>query len=226
MLLARLVLWLVAACVALYFGAVQARIWRGLAVGFVLLAIGSLLPLTFLLLFGVAPGVVQALGAVAGIIASLLVTLGIQEYYAFTQTLDERESRFSLGWEVAALGGFLLFLVLAGPDSSVSVLRGLRIMENSSWVFLTLVNLGLIAKICRKLAGTPVNQGLAALAGVCTCIVLWRGSELYLDVYRFEAARFLWSGSSRLISFCSLTGEILAALGISAGLVYLARLLR
>ncbi len=222
MAFARVVLWTVAGGLAGYFGSSHARAWRSLAVGFVLLSVSELLGVTVSLLSGLLPEVLLVAGPVIGIVAVLVISHSLQEYHSFTQTLDEREGWVPFGWGMAGGGGLLLLLLLAGPEPTATVRRGLNIVANSNWVFLTLVNIGVICKVCSKLRGTPINKGLVLLAWVFAGIVLWKGCELYLDVYHLEVV----STPYRALSLFGLVGGVVSSIGVSATFAYFARLLR
>ena len=59
-------------------------------------------------------------------------------------------------------------------------------VENSIWVFLSLMNLELIRKIYVAIKDSTISKGFFAFGIVFLCIFLWKGSELYLQVYQWD----------------------------------------
>jgi hypothetical protein len=223
---ALVMLWVIAGGLALRFSIGNARVWRGVAVGFLLIPVSELIPATFSWLPGPQAGYALAMGHVVGIAAILVISHSLLDYYAFTQTLDERGSKLPLGLVLAAAIGAALLLLLAGPEPTAAVQRAIHIVENTIWVLLTLISIGLIRKICSNLKDTPISSGFLALTGVFGCIVLWKGSELYLDVYHLESLTESFPLRNQVVGLCGLIGNLLAGIGSGAMFAYLARLLR
>jgi hypothetical protein len=224
--LALVMLWIVAGGLALRFGLGNARVWRGMAVGFLLIPVSELVPLMFSGLSAPLPGYARAMGNVVGIAAILAISHSLQEYYAFTQTLEERGSKLPLGLVMVGAIAAALLLLLASPEPTAVVQRAIRIVENTNWVFLSVINIGLIRKIRSNLENSPVSRGFVALTGVFACIVLWKGCELYLDVYPLDLFKESSPLCYQVVRFCGYAGNLLAGLGAGAAFTYLARLLR
>ncbi|HEU0265059.1 MAG TPA: hypothetical protein VFR01_04965, partial [Geobacterales bacterium] len=115
-------------------------------------------------------------------------------------------------------------------------------IENANWVFLSLVNLDMIRKIYLQVRESPIAHGFMAFAVVFFCIFLWKGSELYLQVYLWDKEWF------DIVSFANMTGEasdaqlypdriafsqmvhqvagLFSGLSVGATFIYLFRLLR
>jgi len=102
----------------------------------------------------------------------------------------------------------------------------IRIVENTNWVFLSLINIDLIRKICINIKDTPISKGFVAFMVVFACIFLWKGSELYLDVYNLEAVKGAFPVRYQISTVCSLAGNFLASISVGATFLYLAKLLR
>jgi len=226
MQLALVVPWIVATGVALRFGIGNARAWSGMAIGFLLIPASELLPVALAWLPGPHSNYAPALGHLVGMAAVLTMHHSVQDYYTFTQTLEERGDRPSIGLPMVGAIAAAVVLLLVGPEPTAAVRRAIHMIENGNWVFLTLINIGLIGKIRHNLGDTPVSRGFFALAAVFGCIALWKGSELYLDVYQLDMFRESFPIGYQVASFGSVAGNVLASIGASATFIYLARLLR
>lgn len=223
---ALVVSWLVAAGLALRFGMGNARAWSSMAIGFLLIPASELLPVMLAWLPGPHTNYAPALGHLAGIAAILVVHHSVQDYYTFTQTLEERETRPLISLPMAGALGAAGVLLLASPEPTLLVNRAMHVVENTSWLLLALINVGLIRRIRRNLGDTPISKGFFALAAVFGCIALWKGGELYLDVYQLDLLRERFPLGYLAASFCSVAGDALASIGASATFISLARLLR
>ena len=59
-------------------------------------------------------------------------------------------------------------------------------LENSIWVFLSIINLELIRKIYAAIKDSDISKGFIAFGVVFICIFLWKGSDLYLQLYQWD----------------------------------------
>lgn len=220
--------WLVAGGISFYFSLGNARVWTSIAVGFFLILIGEIIPGALPFLPGLKDPYVLAMGHIIGTIAILVMSHGFQEYYVFTRTLEFGGSKLHvyLG-VVAVLAGSLIFLLI-NPIPDESVLRVIRIVENTNWVFLSLINIDLIRKIYLNIADSPISKGFAAFIVVFVCIFLWKGSQLYIDVYALDTQVIMDQFPVRyeISFFCNYIGNFLASISVGATFLYLARLLR
>lgn len=224
--LAMAVFWLIAGGVSFYFSIGNARVWTSIAVGFFLILIGEILPVALPFLPGLNDGYVLAMGHIIGTLSILLMSHGFQEYYVFTRTLDFGGSKLFVYLSVLGVVCASLVFLLINPEPTPDVRRMIRVVENTNWVFLSLINIDLIRKIFINIKDTPISRGFVAFMVVFACIFLWKGSELYLDVYHLEALQEAFPVRYQLATVCSLVGNFLASISVAATFIYLARLLR
>jgi hypothetical protein len=59
-------------------------------------------------------------------------------------------------------------------------------IEHAIWAFLCLMNLELIRKIYESIKDATISRGFIAFGVVFICILLWKGSELYLQVFQWD----------------------------------------
>ena len=224
--LALAVFWLIAGGVSFYFSIGNARVWTSIAVGFFLILIGEILPTALPFLPGLNDGYVLAMGHIVGTLSILIMSHGFQEYNVFTRTLDFEGSKLFVYLAVVGVIVASLVFLLINPEPTPEVRRVIRIVENTNWVFLSLINIDLIRKIYINIKDTPISQGFIAFMVVFACIFLWKGSELYLDVYNLEAIKTSYPVRYQISSLCSLAGNFLASISVGATFLYLAKLLR
>ena len=218
------VFWLVAGGVAFYFSIGNARVWTSIAVGFFLILLGEIIPGALPFLPGLDNQYILAMGHIIGTIAILVMSHGFQEYYVFTRTLDFEGNKLFVYLSVAGVICASLIFLLINPAPGPEVRRVIRIVENTNWVFLSLINIDLIRKIYLNVRDTPISNGFVAFMVVFACIFLWKGSQLYIDVYDLESKKDLINYT---ISYYShLGGNLLASLSVGATFIYLAKLLR
>jgi hypothetical protein len=232
--LLRVALWLVAGLISLYFSIGNARIWTSISTGFFLVFVSEA--------YHVAPwakhGVVLAMHSVVGTIAVLVITHGFMEYYVFSRTLESGgRKRVVYATTAAVLVGSLAFLlvnVVPRPET----IRHMRLVENTTWVVLSLINLDLLRKIYAQVKETPIGRGFVGFFVVFACVFLWRGSMLYLQVWGFDHdADALRPGAGSLdpadypfrVGLSTLTNHaasVLSSLSVGATFLYLARAMR
>lgn len=181
--LLQLVLWLVAAAISLYFSIGSARIWTSISTGFFLILVAEG--------YRVTPWArdprLEALHAIVGTIAILVLTHGFQEYYVFSRTLEAGGSKVAVYLVTfGVIAASFVFLVV-NPEPDAAAVRNIRLVGNVNWVFLTLINLDLLRRIHDEVKGRPVARGFVAFGIVFALVFLWRGSELYLQVFGWDA---------------------------------------
>ncbi len=226
--LLQLLLWIVAGALAGYFSLGNARAWTSIAVGFFLILVGEALPRALPFLPGAAAPRVAAMGLIVSTIAILAMSHGFQEYYVFSRTLEPAGSKRQVYLVTLAVIGASLVFVLVNIPPDEDILRSIRIVENSTWVFLSLINIDLIRKIYGGVKDSPIGMGFAAFIGVFACILLWKGSELYLLVYHLDhpLVQQLHPIRVQLSVICSNAGNFLAGLSVGGTFFYLSRMLR
>jgi hypothetical protein len=79
-----------------------------------------------------------------------------------------------------------MFLVI-NPEPSPLVVRQIRMIENVNWVFLALINIDMATKIYAQIKDSPIAKGFLGFILCFGLIFLWRGSELYLQVFGWDA---------------------------------------
>ena len=130
-------------------------------------------------------------------------------------------------------------LITLNPKPSLHSLRNYKIMENSIWFFLSMVNIYMVCKIFNELRDSYVASGILCFAVVFFFIVLWKGSELYLQIYQWDkdwmdiidfsgestdAAKFsLQINAAQLINKYS---ALLSGLSVGGTFIYLFKLMK
>lgn len=218
------VFWLIAGGVAFYFSLGNARVWTSIAVGFFLILLGEIIPGALPFLPGLDNPYVLTMGHIIGTIAILVMSHGFQEYYVFTRTLDFEGSKLFVYLSVIGVICASLVFLLINPAPTPEVRRVIRVVENTNWVFLSLINIDLIRKIFLNIKDTPISTGFVAFIVVFACIFLWKGSQLYIDVYDLENKKDLINYT--ISYYTNLGGNLLASISVGATFLYLAKLLR
>ncbi|TLM65733.1 MAG: hypothetical protein FDZ69_08590 [Deltaproteobacteria bacterium] len=222
--LALAVFWLLAGGVAFYFSIGNARVWTSIAVGFFLILLGEIIPGALPFLPGMDDPYILTMGHIIGTIAILVMSHGFQEYYVFTRTLDFEGNKLLVYLSVAGVVAASLVFLLINPEPTPEVRRVVRIVENTNWVFLSLINIDLIRKIYLNIRDTPISKGFLAFMAVFACIFLWKGSQLYIDVYGLANKKELINYT--ISYYTNLGGNLLASISVGATFIYLAKLLR
>ncbi|MDY0268902.1 hypothetical protein [Trichloromonas sp.] len=224
----QVVLWLVAGLVSFYFSIGNARVWTSIAVGFFLILFGELLPQAMPFLPGTSIPQVEAMGHIISTIAILVMSHGFQEYYVFSRTLElEGDKRQVYLVTLAVIFASQIFIFI-NPAPNAETLRTIRIVGNTNWVFLSLINIDLIRKIYLNVKDSPIGKGFLAFIAVFVCIFLWKGSELYIQVYRLDLPAVMQAYPVRyqISQITHLVGNLLASLSVGGTFLYLAKLLR
>ena len=216
--------WLVAGCVSFYFSVGNTRVWTSIAVGFFLILVGEIIPGALPFLPGLNNPYVLAMGHIIGTLAILMMSHGFQEYYVFTRTLDFEGSKLHVYLTVVGVIVAALVFLLINPTPDEGVLRVIRIVENTNWVFLSLINIDLIRKIHLNIKDTPISNGFLAFMVVFACIFLWKGSQLYMDVFSLDTKQHLINYT--ISHYANLVGNLLASLSVGGTFLYLGKLLR
>jgi hypothetical protein len=218
------VFWVIAGCISFYFSLGNARVWTSIAVGFFLILLGEIIPGALPFLPGLDNPYVLTMGHIIGTISILVMSHGFQEYYVFTRTLDFEGSKVAVYLGVAGVIAASMVFLLINPTPDESVQRVVRVVENTNWVFLSLINIDLIRKIYFNIKDTPISNGFVAFMVVFACIFLWKGSQLYIDVFSLEAKQQLINYT--ISHYSSLAGNLLASISVGATFIYLGKLLK
>ena len=216
--------WIVAGVVSFYFSIGNARVWTSIAVGFFLILLGEIIPGALPFLPGLDNPYVLAMGHIVGTLSILIMSHGFQEYYVFTRTLEFEGSKLHVYLAVVGVIGASLVFLLVNPTPDAEVLRIIRVVENTNWVFLSLINIDLIRKIYFNIKDTPISNGFACFMVVFACIFLWKGSQLYIDVFSLDSKQDLINYT--ISHYTNLAGNLLASLSVGGTFLYLGKLLR
>lgn len=220
------IFWLIAGVVSFYFSIGNARVWTSIAVGFFLILLGEIIPGALPFLPGLDNPYVLAMGHIIGTISILVMSHGFQEYYVFTRTLDFEGSKLHVYLAVIGVVAASLVFMLVNPEPDDEVLRVLRIVENTNWVFLSLINIDLIRKIYINIKDTPIGSGFLAFMVVFACIFLWKGSQLYIDVFSLDQIKDAFPIRYEIAFWCKNLGNFFASIAVGGTFLYLGKLLR
>lgn len=226
--------WFLAGLIALYFSLGSARIWTAISTGFLLVFVSE----GYRLYPWVSSPRLVAVHLIVGTIAILVLAHGFQEYYVFSRTLEAsgRKASVYLATAAAIVASYVFLLI--NPEPSPAVVRHIGLVANVNWVFLTLINIDITTRIYAQVRGTRVASGFLAFLVVFVCLFLWRGAELYLQVYAWDEE---WRALSALsgavapapdlwrIRFAEAVHRaagLMSSLSVGATFIYLYRLLR
>jgi hypothetical protein len=218
--------WLIAGVVSFYFSIGNARVWTSIAVGFFLILLGEIIPGALPFLPGLNNPYVLAMGHIIGTLSILIMSHGFQEYYVFTRTLEFEGSKLHVYLAVVGVIGASLVFLMINPTPDEEVLRVIRIVENTNWVFLSLINIDLIRKIYFNIKDTPIGNGFVCFMAVFACIFLWKGSQLYIDVFSLEQIKDAYPIRYEISYWGKNLGNFFASISVGATFLYLGKLLR
>ncbi|WP_432821271.1 hypothetical protein [Trichloromonas sp.] len=224
----QVVLWLIAGLVSFYFSIGNARVWTSISVGFFLILFGELLPRAMPFLPGAGDPRVEAMGYIIGTISILVMSHGFQEYYVFSRTLELEGNKLYVYLVTVGVVAASLVFILINPVPSEDTLRVIRIVGNTNWVFLSLINIDLIRKIYLNVKDSPISKGFLAFIAVFVCIFLWKGSELYIQVYSLDLPAVMDAFPVRyqISQVTNMIGNLFASLSVAGTFLYMAKLLR
>ena len=233
--LVQTVLWFLAGGISFYFSIGNARVWTSISTGFFLIFISQ----AYLLAPWADYPQLAAIHTIVGTVAIMVMTHGFQEYYVFSRTLEVGGSKLAVYLGCLGVIAASAVFILANPEPQYSVLRNVKMIENASWVFLSLINIDMIRKIYLQIKDSIIAKGFIAFGIVFVMIFLWKGSELYLQVYCWDNDWLIFARNAGIadtsgpymdrISLSLLVNQIsglLASLGVGGTFIYLYRLLR
>lgn len=180
--LVQVIFWFAAGVISFYFSIGNARVWTSISLGFFLIFLSQAYTLNPWTMYNK----VAALHTIIGTLAILLISHGFLEYYVFSRTLEIAGSKGVVYLTTVLLVAASAAFLLINPQPTPSILRNLRIIENAMWVFLALINLEIIRKVYLALRDTAIAKGFVAFGIVFVCIFLWKGAELYLQVFQWD----------------------------------------
>lgn len=218
--------WFVAGGISFYFSLGNARVWTSISVGFFLILIGEIIPGALPFLPGLQNPYVLTMGHIVGTVAILVMSHGFQEYYVFTRTLECEGRKVFVYIAVFIVLLISLVFLLINPPPDAEMRKVVRIVENTNWVFLSLINIDLIRKICSNIKGSPISKGFFGFIAVFVCIFLWKGSQLYIDVYSLDLSKDQYPLRYEISFFCNFIGGLLSSITVGGTFLYLAKILR
>lgn len=180
--LVQVVFWGLAGAISFYFSIGNARVWTSISIGFFLIFLSQA--------YGINPwGHYQKLTAyhyIVGTVAIMTITHGFLEYYVFCRTFEISGNKLIV--YLSTLGILVLsgIFLIVNPLPSPNTIRNIKMVENSIWVFLCVMNLELIRKIYSAIKDSDISKGFIAFAVVFVCIFLWRGADLYLQIFQWD----------------------------------------
>jgi hypothetical protein len=180
--LVQVLFWGVAGAISFYFSIGNARVWTSISIGFFLIFLSQA--------YGINPwGHYQKLTAfhyIVGIVAIMVITHGFLEYYVFCRTFEISGNKLVVYLSTISIllvaGGFLLI----NPTPSPNTIRNFKMVENAIWVILCIMNLEVVRKIYSAIKGSDISNGFIAFGIVFVCIFIWRGSDLYLQIFQWD----------------------------------------
>lgn len=234
--LIQVLLWGFAGAMSFYFSLGNARVWTSISIGFFLIFLSQAYYLNPL---AESYYRLSAFHYIIGTVAIMVITHGFLEYYVFCRTFEisgKKATVYLTTTLILVASG--VFLIL-NPAPSPNSIRNIKMVENAIWVFLSFMNIELIRKIYVSIKDSAISKGFIAFGIVFLFIFLWKGAELYLQVFQWDKE---W------IEIITLTGEdtdialyparvqfsqmvsqyagFLSAISVSGTFVYLYRLLK
>jgi hypothetical protein len=180
--LIQVVTWFLASAISFYFSIGNARVWTSIATGFFLIFISQafeLNPYTFYAKMGPIHNLV-------GTISIILIAHGFLEYYIFSRTLEITGSKKAVYVTTLVMIALAAGFIIINPTPSANVARNVKIFENTIWVILAVFIIDLLRKIYDVVRDSIIAKGFLAFGIVFAFILLWKGSELYLQLYQWD----------------------------------------
>lgn len=178
----QVIFWLVAGIISFYFSIGNARVWTSISVGFFLIFLSQAYTLNPWTMYNK----MVAIHYIIGTVAIFLISHGFLEYYVFCRTLEITGSKKAVYITTAVIIILSAIFLAFNPKPSFNSLRNLRMIENSVWVFLSIFVIDLIRKIYFAIKDSTIANGFVAFAVVFFFILLWKGSELYLQIFQWD----------------------------------------
>ena len=180
--LVQVLFWGLAGAISFYFSIGNARVWTSISIGFFLIFISQA--------YGINPwGHYQKLTAfhyIVGTVAIMTITHGFLEYYVFCRTFEISGNKLIVYLGTLAILALSAVFLLINPVPSPNTLRNFRMVENAIWVFLCIMNIELVRKIYGAIKDSDISRGFIAFGIVFICILFWRGSDLYLQIFQWD----------------------------------------
>ena len=180
--LVQVIFWGLAGAISFYFSIGNARVWTSISIGFFLIFLSQA--------YGINPwGQYQKLTAfhyIVGTVAIMTITHGFLEYYVFCRTFEISGNKLIVYLSTLGILGLSAAFLMINPTPSPNTIRNIKMVENAIWVFLSVMNVELIRKIYSAIKDSDISKGFIAFGIVFLCIFLWRGSDLYLQIFQWD----------------------------------------
>jgi hypothetical protein len=180
--LIQVIFWGLAGAVSFYFSLGNARVWTSISIGFFLIFLGQA--------YAINPFAhyykLSAFHYIIGTLAIMLITHGFLEYYVFCKTFEISGQKLYVYLSTIGILAFSGLFLIINPTPSPNTIRNIKMIENAIWVFLCVMNLEIIRKIYETIRDSTISKGFIAFGIVFFCIFLWKGSELYLQVFQWD----------------------------------------
>lgn len=180
--LVQVLFWGLAGAISFYFSIGNARVWTSISIGFFLIFLSQA--------YGINPwGHYQKLTAfhyIVGVLAIMIITHGFLEYYVFCRTFEISGNKLVVYLSTVGILILSSVFLLINPVPSPNSIRNLKMVENAIWVILCIMNLEVVRKIYTAIKGSDISRGFVAFGIVFICILFWRGSELYLQIFQWD----------------------------------------
>lgn len=180
--LTQVIFWGLAGAISFYFSIGNARVWTSISIGFFLIFLSQA--------YSINPWShfykLTAFHYISGTVAIMMITHGFLEYYVFCRTFEISGNKLVVYLStliVLALSGAFLII---NPTPSPNTIRNIKMVENAIWVFLCVLNIELVRKIYLAIKDSDISKGFIAFGIVFVCILLWRGSDLYLQIFQWD----------------------------------------
>jgi hypothetical protein len=180
--LVQVLFWGLAGAISFYFSIGNARVWTSISIGFFLIFLSQA--------YGINPwGQYQKLTAfhyVVGVVAIMVITHGFLEYYVFCRTFEISGNKLVVYLSTLAILLLAGVFLIINPVPSPNTIRNFKMVENAIWVILCIMNLEVVRKIYTAIKGSDISNGFIAFGIVFICIFVWRGSDLYLQIFQWD----------------------------------------
>lgn len=180
--LVQVVFWGVAGAIGFYFSIGNARVWTSISIGFFLIFLSQA--------YGINPwGQYQKLTAfhyIVGTVAIMTITHGFLEYYVFCRTFEISGNKLIVYLSTIVILAISGAFLIINPTPSPNTIRNFKMVENAIWVFLCVMNLEIVRKIYAAIKDSDISKGFIAFGIVFICIFVWRGSDLYLQIFQWD----------------------------------------
>ncbi len=181
--LIQVLFWGVAGAISFYFSIGNARVWTSISIGFFLIFLAQAYQLNPL---AESYPILEAFHYIIGTVAIMTISHGFLEYYVFCRTFEISGNKIVVYLSTLfVLIASAIFLYI-NPLPSPNTIRNIQMIENAIWVFLSIINLELIRKIYSAIKGSDISKGFIAFGVVFVCIFLWKGADLYLQIFQWD----------------------------------------